>query len=382
MSSKSFNSDNVYRILVIKLSSIGDVIQASPVADKLRQRYPQAIIDWIVETKSKDVIIGNSNLDEVIVWKRKEWWEELRHTGDYRLFYRRMATFFKHLRQRQYDLALDLQGLLRSALVAWLSGALWRVCYTDTRELSPLFANIKIKPDYGKKIHVKYRYVGLLRFLGIATNHVKMQMPLTVGDRQFADNFIVKNNLIAKQYIVFNPATSWPSKCWPTEFYAQVGELIMSRLQLPIVILGAPADQFLAKEINDKLARPVFDLTGQTTLKELAAVIEQAALFIGGDTGPLYIAEALGTATVSIFGPTDPARHAPVGRKHIALASQSCKLCYNRDCADRSCMFEITPEQVFRAVIQLLPSKQTAFRFGTKQRHGAAEKDKKILRQI
>ena len=381
MSSDSFSCDHVHRILVIKLSSIGDVIQASPVADKLRQRYPRANIDWIVETKSKDVIIGNSNLDEVIVWKRREWWEELKKTGDYRLFYQRMAAFFKHLRQRKYDLAIDLQGLLRSALVAWLSGALWRVCYTDTREMSPMFANIKIKPDE-EKIHVKYRYVGLLQFLGIDASNLKMQMPLTAGDRQFANHFIVQNRLTAKQYIVLNPATSWPSKCWPAELYAQVGELIMSRLQLPVVILGAPADQFLAKEIKDKLEKPVFDLTGQTTLKELAAVIEQAALFIGGDTGPLYIAEALGTATVSIFGPTDPARHAPIGRRHIVLASQSCKLCYKRDCSDRSCMLETTPEQVFKAVVQLLPSKRTVFQSGTKQQNDVPMKSKGILRQL
>ncbi|MBU2704107.1 lipopolysaccharide heptosyltransferase I [Sporomusaceae bacterium BoRhaA] len=357
MPSNSFNTDKIHRILVIKLSSIGDVIQSSPVADKLRKRYPNAIIDWIVETKSKDVIIGNSNLDEVIVWKRKEWVEELKKTWDYCLFFQRIATIFKHLRQRNYDLAIDLQGLFRSALVAWLSGALWRVCYTDTGEFSPLFANIKIQPNYERDIHVKYRYVGLLQFLGIDTTNLRMQMPLSSSDREFANNFLTQNSLTSKQYIVLNPATSWQSKCWPADFYAHVGDLIISRLQLPIVILGAPNDQSLVKEIKDKMGKSAFDLAGQTTLKELATVIEQAALFIGGDTGPLYIAEAIGTATVSIFGPTDPAKHAPIGSQHIALAAQNCKFCYKGFCADKRCMLEITPEQVYDAVTQLLPNK-------------------------
>ena len=119
----SFDSDSIQRILIIKLSSIGDVIQASPVAEKLRQRYPTAIIDWVVETKSKDVIVGNSYLDEVIVWERKEWTKEAKETGDYRLLFKRLSGFVNNLRQRRYQLAIDLQGLLRSGMLAWLSGA-------------------------------------------------------------------------------------------------------------------------------------------------------------------------------------------------------------------------------------------------------------------
>lgn len=354
MPNSSFNSNSVHRILVIKLSSIGDVIQASPVADKLRQRYPNAIIDWVVETKSKDVIVGNSNLDKVMIWERKEWVEDIKKAGDYRLLYQRLATFVKQLRERSYDLTIDLQGLMRSGLVAWLSGAPWRVCYTDTRELSPFFANIKIQPNYEQDINVKHRYVGLLRFLGIDTTNLHMQMPLTASDHDFANNFIVQNSLTTKKYIVLNPATSWQSKCWPTNRYAQVGDLISNRLKLPIVLLGAPDDQPLAKEIQDKMKNPVLNIAGQTTLKQLAAVIEQAALFIGGDTGPLYIAEATGTATVSIFGPTDPAKHAPIGSRHISLAPRHCKFCYKRICTDTNCLLETTPEQVLFATIQLL----------------------------
>lgn len=351
-----FDTTHINNILIVRLSAIGDCLQASPVAQKLRERFPNAYISWVVETKSKDAVIGNPYIDEAIVFEREEWMKEAGQTKDYRTLFLRLKTFFAGLKSKKFDIALDFQGLLKSALVSYFSGAPVRVCYRDTKELSTFFANKLITPEYALDIHKQQRYAGMLRFLGIDTENLKMYMPYTATDREYAHQFITENGLEDKRFMILNPSTSWPSKCWPQEYYAALGDKLVSELKIPVVITGAPADKPITLGIAKAMRQPAIDAAGKTTLPQLGAMAAQARLFISGDTGPLYIAEAVGVPTLSMWGPTNPVHMGPRGNRHVVLTAENCRFCRKRKCDHISCLREITPDKVFAKTVEMLNS--------------------------
>jgi ADP-heptose:LPS heptosyltransferase len=155
--------------------------------------------------------------------------------------------------------------------------------------------------------------------------------------------------------VILNPATSWITKNWPSEYYAVLANLLIKNHKAKIILLGAPSDMQLVNNIMSGISQPVINLAGKTNLKELAAIVQNSNLFIGGDTGPLHIAAAVGTPTISVFGPTDPRIYTPEGEGHIALTSSvACKGCHNRMCKNHICMTMILPIDVYRAAETLM----------------------------
>lgn len=334
------DQSKIQKILVIRLSSIGDVLHCSPVAEKLREHFPHAYITWVVESMSADVIRNNSHLDEVLVWPRKEWYKEAKQTGDYRFWIRRTKAFLDQIKQKKFDLTIELQGMLRGGFIAYWSKARYRVCLSDAREMSYLLANICT--DMGIPSTVQARYLSSLQFLGIDVAGAKMEMPLAKEEHQFADALLQKHNLIPGRFIAFNPATSQVAKNWPVSYFAALGDMISRRLKIPLVILGAPSDRPLAAAINENMREcKAVDLSGMMTLKQLGAVIKQTGLLVTGDTGPLYMAEAVETPSISMFSYTNPAYYAPKGDKHRALRATDCT------------MASILPEEVYKVLEEL-----------------------------
>lgn len=342
------DKNNIQNILVIRLSSIGDVLKCTVVIDKLHRHFPHARISWLVETKSKDVLLGNPNIDEVIVWQRKEWSKQAQISRNYPKFFNRLLQFAQEIRRRNFDLVIDLYGAPRSGIISYLSKAPFRLCYSGTRRCSNLWANIHAVPDYSNDTTFMQYYAGILRPLGIDTNNLQMQMPVLPEDQRFAQSFLQQAGIDPGQFIAINPSTSWSSKCWPTEYYARLADMIWTKHRIPLVMLGAPGDVPLVEDIIGRMDYQPVNAAGKTTLRQLAALAEQALVFISGDTGPLFIAEAVGTATLSIFGPTDPAWHGPQGERHITLTANSCH-CSKSFCADKKCLTAISPEQVMEA---------------------------------
>lgn len=315
------SDEKIKRILLIRLSSIGDVLLASPVAEKVRKRFPTAHITWLVETKAKDVIVGNPFVDEVIVWPRREWNKQARETRDYIQLVRQYCNFIKSIRALCADLSVNMQGDIRSAFLACLSGAKCRIARPNGKEFSSWFANCLV--DNTSEKHLMLRNIALLSPLGIGLENAHMYMPLTEQDVSYANKLLSEHCLKIKQFVVFNPATSVAAKCWPTEYYAALADRIIAEYQLPVVFLGAPSDCAMVEDIMSKMGHKAHDFAGKTTLNQLAAVVKSARLFVGGDTGPLHVAAAVGTPTVSIFGPTAPEIAAPIGENHIALSGRS-----------------------------------------------------------
>lgn len=337
-------------ILIIRMSAIGDVIHALPVARALKKADPSIRITWIVERLAYDLLTNNPDIDELILFRRKEFTSSL--SG----FARNIPPFTRFLQSKQFDLSLDLQGLFKSAVIAKMANAPKRLGYCDMRELSWLVSKPVCGPHQNENI--VERYLDVVRHLGVEVDEPEWVINVTDEERSNAAAALERAGVdVEKPYIVMAPATSWQSKCWPVESYATLVNLLEEEYGWPIVIIGAANDTLLAQQIAQLSQGPVHDLTGQLTLKELAYVEQQGEVFIGGDTGPMHLASAVGAPVVAIFGPTDPRKYGPYGKCSVVVRREvSCGPCHKRTCANPECMKAVTPQQVLEAVRTLLNS--------------------------
>jgi lipopolysaccharide heptosyltransferase I len=294
------------RILIVRLSAIGDVIQTMPVACALRQRFPQAFLAWAVEQRAAMLLRGHEAINELIELPRG--W--LASPGDVWRLRRKLLSL-------QVDLTIDVQSLTKSAVLARLSGAKRRIGLGDPggRELSKWFNNERVDP---KATHVVDRYLELLQPLGIHSPAVRFQVPEHEEDRAAAEQ-IIRQVGLEGGFAVINPGAGWPSKLWPVDRYAAVARRLGESRQLPsLVVWAGPAEQAMAAAVTAAAGRSAH-VAPPTSLPRLAAICRRARLFVGADTGPLHLAAAVGTPCVGLYGPWPAAEHSPYGPQHIAL---------------------------------------------------------------
>jgi len=331
-------------ILIVKLSAIGDVIHALPVAHALKQQYPQARITWVVEKPAYDLLTNNPDIDEIIIFDKPKF-KSLAGllTNGY--------TFGQELKSRNFDLAIDLQGLFKSAAISYLSGAPKRLVYCNAREQSHLVGQ-RICGEH-EQGHVVERYLDVARHLGCKVNEVLFPIHITEIEGQTAEAIANHAGLqLDNPYIVLAPGTNWPSKCWSTTRFAELADKLYADNIIPVII-GGPNDKRLAQEIIANTQVPPIDLTGKTSMKQLAYIIKKSQAFVGGDTGPMHLAVAIGAKTVAMFGPTDPKRNGPYGDGHkVLLAPVTCQGCWQRKCPQQGeCMDKIAAEIVWQALL-------------------------------
>ncbi len=280
------------RILIIRLSAIGDAIHGLPVLCALRRALPEAFIGWVAEGAAGDVLEGHDALDALIRVPRRFWKSP-----------REILNMRNRLRAHKFDIAIDLQCLTKSAITAWLSGAARRIGLAgeDGRELSRWFNN-ELVEAHGT--HVIEHYLSLLRPLGIQSPTVEFNLPERVADAEFVDRFLQANGLAGKRFAVLNPGAGWPSKVWPAERYGELARhLHQAHGIASVAVWGLPNEIPLAEKIvatsggHAQLAPP-------TTMLQLAALSRRAVLFVGSDTGPMHLAVAVGTPTISMHGPS------------------------------------------------------------------------------
>jgi len=330
-------------ILIVKLSAIGDVIHALPVAHALKESYPHARITWVVEKPAFDLLTNNPDIDEIIIFDKPQF-KSL--TGLFTNGY----TFAQELRAHKFDLAIDLQGLFKSAAISYLSGALKRLVYCNARELSQVIGQ-RICGDH-EQGHVVDRYLDVAQYLGCNVDDAQFPIHITPSEAQ--QTVAIANHAglrLDNPYVVLAPGTNWPSKCWPTTHFAELVDKLYDHHIIPVII-GGPNDQRLAEEIMANTQVPPIDLTGKTSMKQLAYIIKQSQVFVGGDTGPMHLAVAVGTKVVTMFGPTDPKRNGPYGQNHtVLLVAQLCQGCWQRKCPKNSdCLATISADTVLAAV--------------------------------
>ncbi|MDD4600221.1 hypothetical protein SDC9_04302 [bioreactor metagenome] len=350
----------IKRFVIIRLSSIGDVLHCTPVARALKEKFPSCHITWIVGQVSYPMVECNPFIDEVYVWSRERW-EKLMRQGKFIEAWQMWRQLKKDMAKRDFDVALDVHGLFLSGMVTSATKAPRRIGLGGTKEQNGLFMTEQA-PILPQDIHVIQRYLSVLRPLGITTNHYGMTLSLSDEARRFAAQFLSENGVAPdEKLVIINPATTWLAKNWPTEFFAQTADVLAS--QARIMICGGPGDADLAKKIKACTNVQIIDAVGKTSLLEMAALLEQANLLIVGDTGPLHMAVALGVPTVSVFGATDPAKFGPLTAGNIVLRSKvGCRPCHKTVCPqkDMRCMRSLRPETVIGAARRVLAASHAA----------------------
>jgi lipopolysaccharide heptosyltransferase I len=331
------------RILIVRLSAIGDVIHGVPVLCALREALPESFIAWVVEGRMGEVLEGHPALDELIQVPRG-WLGSLREVWRLR----------SRLRTLKFDMAIDLQCLTKSAIAARLSGAPRRIgkAGKDGREFSRWFNNELI---HAGGSHVIEHYLGLLRPLGIEAPPVRFDFPERASDGRSIEKFLQSAGLTDGSFAILNPGAGWPSKIWPAERYGELARRLAQGHGLQCVAVWGVCEELpLAKAIvasgggHVRLAPP-------TTLRELAALCRRAALFVGSDTGPMHLAAAVGVPTISLHGPSRAEWCGAYGRDNIRLQARfQDGSSLERRKADDAAMRDISVEMVVAASDRLL----------------------------
>jgi heptosyltransferase-1 len=338
-------------ILIVKLSAIGDVIHALPVAQALKKCYPKSRITWIVEKPAYDLLTNNPDIDEIVIFDKPKF-------KSFSGFVSHAPDLISRLRKEKFDVALDLQGLFKSSMLSFLSGAKTRLVYENTREGSHLLSK-RIVGAYSKG-HVVDRCLDVVRSLGCQVEKPVFSIVITPEEKELTRRIAGQAGLnIEMPYVVLALGANWPNKIWPFEHFAELSNQLYDANRIPVMI-GGPGDKVLAEQISLITKIPPIDLTGKTTLKQLAYIIQRAQAFVGGDTGPMHLSAAAGTPTLALMGPTDPTRNGPYGQGHeVIITPRDCAGCWQRSCPKKlNCLDAITPEHVYTKVRALLERRE------------------------
>ncbi|HHL39511.1 MAG TPA: lipopolysaccharide heptosyltransferase II [Deltaproteobacteria bacterium] len=337
------------KVLIVKLSSLGDVVHTLPALGLLRSRLgPSARIDWLVEEGAAGIVEGHPLVDEVLVVKNRGWLREPAAT----------LAVAGRLRERRYDVVVDFQGLAKSAVWVALSGATRRIGFAKARELSHLALTERLG-GLDSDMHAVDRYLRLAAMVSPADGELRARFPLEVDNDAAARaaELLESSGLSAQTpFMVLIPGARWPTKLWSEERFAEVARRAADELGLGSVVVGAAADRPKGRAIVEMAGRKgVADLTGRTTLKELAALCAMAQAAVSVDSGPMHVAAAAETAVVALFGPTSAKRTGPYGGGHVVVRSGAhCSPCFKKHCADPFCMRRIDAEGVMEAVRTVL----------------------------
>ena len=312
-------------ILVVKLSAIGDVIHALPVSYAIKEQYPNAHLTWVVEQAAYAILADNPCIDELILFEKAKF----RSIGG---FLREIGPFRRRLRTRRYDASLDLQGLFKSAAIAWNAGAKLRIGTANMRE----GAHLVSRPVRGAHAegHIVERYLDVARALGCRVGEVRFPVSVSDRDRMAADTLLAREGVQeGRPFVAFAVGANWPNKRWPVEHFAALADRLYHAHYVPVLVGGGRLDATLAEDILRASEIPPVNLVGRTNLKQLAHVFTRAALVLGGDTGPVHLAAGLRVPTVMLMGPTDANRNGPYGQLQNAIeVDRPCRGCWKRAC--------------------------------------------------
>ncbi|MDD3344952.1 MAG: lipopolysaccharide heptosyltransferase II [Candidatus Omnitrophica bacterium] len=314
------------RMLITRTDRIGDVLLSTPAIKALRLKYPQAYIAMMVSPYARDIVEGNPYLDEVIIYDK-----DLKHRSWIRSF-----KFAGYLRKKKFDLAVILHPANRVHILAFLAGIPRRLGYD--RKFG--FLN-NLKKAHTKQQGLKHEAeysLELLETLGIKGRARDLYMPIREESERWAEKLLEDSGIKSTdKLLALNPGASCPSKIWPAERFAQVAEELARRHNFKVLVLSGPKDSSLAQEVCAKTGCGALDLSGRTSVSQMASVLKRCSLFISNDSGPVHIASALGTPVISIFGRNQPGlspfRWGPLGEKDRYLHKNAgCVECLAHNC--------------------------------------------------
>lgn len=345
------------RILIVRLTAVGDVIHGTPVLCALRDRFPDAHIAWVVEGGAGDLLEGHRALNELIRVPRR-WYRSPRA----------VLALRRRLRESNFDTTVDLQCLTKSAVVAWLSGAQHRlgVDGSDGREFSKRLNNVLTTVDAD---HVIHHYLGILQPFGIKLagssndpvgfDSVRFDLEEHDADAQFADTALAQCGLAGKPFAVLNPGAGWPSKLWPADRYGDLAKRLKAEQGLSSLVVWGGGDEHLLAETIVGCSDSAAVLAPSTSLRQLAAMSRRASLFVGSDTGPMHLAVAVDTPAVSLHGPSRAEWCGAYGPQSATVqAYYQDGTATERRTADNTAMCAISVDDVMAACERVLDKKQ------------------------
>jgi len=304
-------------ILIAKPSSLGDIVLALPALTALHKNFPDARISWLVRPEFAPLLENHPHLAEVIPFDRKFLGKAWYHPRAFAA----LVSLIRRLRQSRFDAAFDFQGLLRTAILCWLSGCKKRFGMANAREFATTFYTDKVPPDADNPHLVDY-YIRMIRAAGAEELGVEFVFPHDAEAADSVARLLASCGVASDKYAVLVPGSAQADKCWPIERFAILAERIASQFGLPIVAAGTASESPLIETLRQKAHVPVTNLAGRTSLKELVALLRAARLVVSNDTGPGHIAAALGTPLVLMFSWSNPARIAPYGRTECMVANE------------------------------------------------------------
>ena len=339
--------DGVRRILLVKPSALGDVVHTLPVVASLKRRYPEVPLDWLIEEEAAPLVDGHPAVAAFVVSGRRRWLRQLRRPAAVRAALGEMRALVRELRRRRYDVVLDLQGLLKSALYVVAAGAPVRVGLADAREGAGRVLTHRV-PVPPQPVHAVERYLALAAAVDAREAVRDFTIPLGAEDLEAAQQMLAG---LPRPYVALHPAARWETKLWETERWRAVAASLAGE-GAGVVVTGGPTEAAMAAAVCDGLRPAPRPLAGRMSLKVLAAVLRAADLMITVDSGPMHIAAAVGTPVLALFGPTDPARTGPLGPGRVLRLPLSCSPCLERRCRiaeTRRCMRDLPAAEVLAA---------------------------------
>ncbi len=350
------------KILVIKPSSLGDVIHALPFLNAVKESFPESRIDWVISKNLKDIIEDNPLINKLIVFDKDSW----KRIKNFPSTLSEISSLKKTLNSRHYDMVLDLQGLLRSGLIALTTPATTKIGFADAREGSRFLYDKKVPVN--SSLHAVDKCLKIAKAIGSRVNKVKFPLYIDKTAKSKIKNLLGDIN----EYVVIVPSARWITKRWPAEYFSS----LIKKIPVSCVITGSKRDKIIAQKIVALIKKGgmkeetessfgkvrrggffnnIIDLCGKTDLKELTALIAGAKAVVSNDSGPMHIAAALDKPVIALFGPTDPAKTGPYGwqtnkKLKVLRADVPCSPCRKKKCKEFICMNEINVDSVFEAL--------------------------------
>ena len=306
-----------------------------PILNLLRRRWPEAHISWLVTPGCAGILEGHPQLDEIIQFDRKYFAKSWKNISAAKA----LIEFGVSLRLKEFDLVIDLQGLFRSGILSFQTGADIRIGSTVDREFGWTFAT-HLAPIHSRDQHALDRYLTVAEYLGLGRAPVEFIFPTDDADRAYVRDLLPEG----EPFAVLLPATNWQTKRWPVENFAALVAPLHARFGLRSVLAGGGDTAAIAAQIPGAI-----NLANKTTLRQLVALLERASLVIANDTGPMHIASALNRPLVTTYGPTSAVQTGPYERLECVVKLDiPCSPCFSRSCSHQSCLKNLTIEPVLQ----------------------------------
>lgn len=348
------------RILIVKPSSLGDVVHTLPVVHALKRHHPSCYVGWIVQDSLAGILQSDSAVDEIIPISIPSTSDPFASRGVVaRAAVATLGTLkqlHKRFRKNRYDLVLDLHASFRSGLMSTANPNGIRIGFSDAKELNTLFQHRTIRAD-PEKPHAVDRNLLFAHYLRCPPVPEDFRVVTSTSARERVQSFLEAEGVTSTERLIYaNPVARWTTKLWTVHAWSQLGDLFAVQSGATVIFAGSPADRPYILSVTQRMKSRAVVAAGKLGLAEVAALLEASRVYVGVDSGPMHIAAFTGTPVVALFGPTDPAKVGPYGPGHrvIRVKGLDCLACRKRSCTSRRCMEEISPERVLQETADLM----------------------------